>query len=341
MGRKGLDVLNDIADQLGWLQLTTVENADQLDKDARKLIRTFNRVLRAVSGIEDWHFLREQAEITLLASYEVGVCRMTNGSTAVTGLDDPDTAASDPPVWTSAMEGRTLLLSSHPVPYIVDQVNTPTSLTLNRAYLGDTTDGSGTPDLNYKIVQDRYDLPLDFDRPVDQDWTRYDNDTATNIRVVSPAAVRDRRQQRTSFESGDPDVVTIWEQDDQGEHRQAIFDQYPDTERLVRFDYQKLHPQIELDNQRILFQQKHEELLMSGVEFLALRGPEDDTRAEMMLADFLAQQNMAVARQEIGKEPTILSPSQRRAYQQRIKWRRKGRRIDWGSYFDRANFYDL
>lgn len=342
MGRKALEILNDIADQLGWKQLTTVENETLLDKDDRKLIRTFNRVIRTMSAINDWTFLRAQGEVELVASYEVGVARMTNGSATVTGLDDPDITGTLLPTWVAAHEGRVLLLSGHPIPYLIKNVNTATSITLDRTYIGPTTDGtSALPDLNYKIVQDRYDLPLDFDRPVDEDWTRFDDTSSTNIRVRDAATIRARRQQRAPFTTGDPDIVAIWARDEQDEHRQAIFDQYPDAVRVVRFDYQKQHPKIELDNQRLLFPQKHEELIMSGVEFLALRGPEDDVRAELMLGDFLAQQNVAVSKTEIGEQPTVLTASTVGSRQQRRKWRRKGSRINYGSYFDRANFFDL
>ena len=340
MGRKALEVLQDIADQLGWVQPTTVENADLLDKDDRKLIRAFNRTLRVLSGIEDWHSLRTDGEITLTAEYTTGVARVTNGSTAVSGISSPTTGLS--PTWTNAMVGRAFIVAGHPVVYRVASVTGQFALVLDRAYVGTSTNGTTTaPDAEYHIVQDRYDLPTDFDRPVDEDWTRYDTSSKATVRVVSPKEVASRRKARPSDSVGDPDVVTLWKQDEQGEHRVAVFDRYPNTARVIRFEYQRQHPLIEDDTQRILFDMKTEEMIQAGVEYLILRGPDDDAKAGMMLGEFLRERMDAVAKGEIGKQRTRLTISQARAIRERTKWSRKGRRTDWGSFFDRANFHDL
>jgi hypothetical protein len=339
MGRKALDVLKDIADQLGWKQPTTVENAEQLDKDDRKLVRAFNRVLRAMSSIDDWKFLRAEGEIELIAAYETGTMRLTNDSTTVSGQLDEDAAL---PVWTNSHIGRAVVVNGHPITYRVVSRGSATALTLDRAFMGTTSDGGTTlDDYNYKIVQDQYDLPLDFDRPVTELWTRFDTSAASDISVVEPDIVLARRRGRLPYSTGDPECVTLWQHDDAGEHRVAVFDQMPDEAKLVRFPYQKLHPVIDNDTQRILFPQSKEEMISAGVEFLILRGPEDDQRAQLLLGEFLQQQMNAVAKSEIGTKRTRLTISVDRIRHQKAKWGRKGLRIDWGSYFDRANFHDL
>lgn len=339
MGRKALEVLQDIADQLGWRQPTTLENADLLDKDQRKLVRSFNRVLRAMSGIDDWRFLRQEGEIELVDAYETGTLRLTNGSASVSGQLDED---GDLPVWTSDLIGRAVVIAGHPVVYRVANVTSATALTLDRTFLGETSDGGATvDDYVYQIVQDRYELPVDFDRPVDEDWSRHDGTTTSFIRVISPKEMAARRRVRQPYAGADPDSVSLWRHDAEGEHRLAVFDPYPDTARLVRFEYQAVHPLIENDTQRILFDMKNEEIILAGVEFLMLRGPDDDARAGLMLDEFLRQQMNAVAKTELGQQRTRITASQERALQQRSKWARKGRRFNWGRYFDLANFHDL
>lgn len=339
MGRKALDILKDIADQLGWPQPTTVENESQLPKETRKLLRAMNRVLRAMSSINDWHFLRAEGTVTLVAAYTTGTMRLTNGSTAVSGQVDSD---SNSPTWTSSHKGRAVVISGHPVVYRVAAVNSATSITLDKEFIGTTSDGGTTlDDYSYKIVQDRFDLPTDFDRPVSDTWTRYDGSSSSPIALVEPDEVATRRRERSPYSTGDPTVVTIWRHDDQGEHRVAVFDSYPDTARIVQFEYQKLHPKIELDNQRVLFDQRREDLIMSGVEYLILRGPEDDMRAQLLLTEYLQNQNVSVAKDEIGTKRTRITPDQERVLREHRKWGRKGRRINWGNYFDRANYYDL
>lgn len=341
MGRKALEVLQDIADQLGWRQPTTLENEELLDKDQRKLLRAFNRVLRAVAGIDDWRFLRKEGEITLEAAYTTGLMRLTNGSTSVSGQDDPDVTGTELPVWTSSMVGRAVVINGHPIVYRVASVTSATALTLDRAFLGTTSDGSTVDDYAYQLVQDRYDLPADFDRPIDEDWTRHDENSTSLIRIISPKEMAARRRVRPAYSTSDPDTVSLWKIDDAGEHRIATFDPFPDTARLVSFEYQATHPKMENDTQRILYDQKTEEMILSGVEFLILRGPEDDARTGLMLDEFLRQQMAGVSKTEIGNQRTRLRASQERALQQRTKWARKARRIDWGAYFDRANFHDL
>jgi hypothetical protein len=339
MGRKALDILKDIADQLGWPQPSTVENESQLPKESRKLLRALNRVLRAMSSINDWHFLRAEGEITLVAAYTTGTMRLTNSATTCTGQVDSD---GNSPTWTSSHVGRAIVISGHPVVYRVSAVNSATSITLDKNFIGTTSDGGTTQDdYTYKIVQDRFDLPTDFDRPVSDTWTRYDGSSSSPVAVVEPDQVAENRRERSPHDTGDPTKVTIWRHDDQGEHRVAVFDPYPDTARIVAFEYQKLHPKIELDNQRVLFDQRREDLIMSGVEYLILRGPEDDMRAQMLLGEFLQSQNIAVSKDEIGTKRTRITHSQERALRERSKWQRKGRRINWGAYFDRANYYDL
>lgn len=339
MGRKALEILQDAADQLGWTQPTTLENSTQLDKQHRKLIRAMQRVLRAMSAIDDWHFLRADGEIETVAEYETGLMRLTNGATTCTGQADSD---GNTGTWTTAMEDRAIVISGHPVVYRISKVNSATSITLDRNFIGTTSDGGTTQDdYTYKIVQDRFDMPLDFDRPVDEDWTLYDATTKRTIRLIPPDEIRDRRAARDAYATGVPTVATIWRRDDEDEHRVAVLDRFPDAQYLVRFEYQKVHPDIEYDYQRILFDQKYEEMILDGIEFLILRGPEDDQRAQLMLMEYLNQQNSSVTRTEIGQRRTRITPSEARAIHQRRKWRARGTRIDWGSYFDLARFHDL
>jgi len=342
IGRKALDVLKDVCDQLGWVQVTTVENAELLDKDSRKMVRALNRVLRAMSSIDDWKFLRAEGEIELIDAYTTGLMRLTNGSVSVSGQDDPDVTGTANPVWALSMVGRAIVINGHPVVYRVATVTSATALTLDRAFMGTTSDGGTTvDDYHYQIVQDRFDLPADFDRPASEVWTRYDDNSAADIVVVDPDVIADRRRARMPYSTGDPTAVTLWDVDDESEHRVAIFDQFPDEAKLVRFPYQKLHPVIEGDTQRILFPPGKEELIAAGIEFLILRGPEDDQRAQILLVEFLQQQQNAVSKSEIGTKRTRLTISVERIRSQRTKWGRRGLRTDWGSYFDRANFHDL
>lgn len=343
MGRKAIDVLRAVCDQIGWDQIVTLENEETLTKDDRKLVRALNRTLRVLSGVQDWRFLRAEGEIITIDEYTTGRVRLTNGSTTVTGVDDPDITGTLLPTWTTAMVGRALIVVGNPLPYLITAVNSATSLTINRAWQGDTTLGTtDAPDLNYRIMQDRYELPQDFDRPVDEKWSLFKDTVVLPITVVDPMEIRARRMANApSVANDDPNVVALWAMDDEVEHRVAILDPFPHDQRVITFEYQRIHPTIDRDTQRILFPPRYEEIVLDGVEFLLKEGPDDDARSDKALSEFLRTRAEGAAARETGQRRLRLSPSQWRAYDQRSKWGRNGARINWGSAFDRIDFYDL
>ena len=69
--------------------------------------------------------------------YNTGSVTVTNASTAVTGSGTS---------WSSDMEGKAFFVNEHSEPYVVRDVVSTTSITLDRAYKGDTGSGKG-----YKI----------------------------------------------------------------------------------------------------------------------------------------------------------------------------------------------
>jgi hypothetical protein len=340
VGRSVLDVLRDVCDHLGWEQIVSVENEDDLTKDDRKLVRALNRVLRVMSSMNDWPGLRRQGEIVTDAEYTAGLLRLTNASKVVTGQLDDD---GNPAVWTQDMVGRAIVVNGEQLIYRVADVVSATSLRLDREYQGDTTDGTDdAPDMPYHIMQDRYDLPLDFDRAVDEKWTGYQGSADFTLVITDANTVRARRRGRAPASTvTQPDIVVLWKNDEQNEHRQVVLDPFPKEQVVIQFDYQAIHPKVEKDTQRILFAPRHEEMIQSGVEWLLLSGPEDDARAQLALGEFLRNRGEDLAKQEIGQQRTRLNASQERALQQRTKWRRRGMRVNWGSAFDRKDFYNL
>ncbi len=343
MGRRVLDLLKQVCDHLGFDQIVSVENEDTLTKDDRKLVRALNRVLRVLSGVQDWRFLRAEGEIITVAEYTQGTIRVTNGSTTVTGQDDTAISGTLLPAWTSTMVGRALVANGTPLIYRIASVDSATSLTLDREWQGTTTDGTtDAPDLNYKILQDRYDMPADMDRPADEDWTLFTETATQPVKVVDPASLRARRMARMPTATiDDPDMVTLWMHDSQGEHRVAVLDPFPKSQRVISFEYQKVHPVIDRDTQRILFPPRYEEVVADGIEFLMREGPEDDARTDLALAEYLRTRSETAAAREIGQRRVRLTPAQTRALQQYSKYRRRGIRIDWGHHFDRLDFYGL
>ena len=98
--------------------------------------------------------------------YDTGSVTVTNASATVTGSGTS---------WGSDMEGRAFRVNEHSEPYIVRDVNSTTSITLDRAYKGETGSGKGyaidpvgtlmitlrpTPDDYYYVEMDCLVVPM-------------------------------------------------------------------------------------------------------------------------------------------------------------------------------------
>jgi len=335
--RPALDILNDVADAIGLQQLETIEG--DLSSSHRKMLRVLNRVLRTLQGIEAWWFLRKEAQITTVAPYILGLVEITNGSTAVTGIDDPDVTGTAPPVWTEAMVGRVFSLVGDTLVYRIASVTSATTLVLASEYQGTT--GTGDDAKSYTITQDRYELPDDFDRPI-TDWSSFLSNSHGFMEPLDPNAMLHRRRARGSFlEQGVPRFFTLWGTDDQEEHRLVILDPTPDAAYILDFPYQFNHPEIKYDSERVRFPLRYDALLIEAMLYLLRRDLDDDPRAQGMLMDYLRTRNESLSKIELGQQRKRISPSTKRRTLERARWGKGSRRYDYGEHFDRSEFHDI
>jgi hypothetical protein len=101
-----------------------------------------------------------------MSQYQVGTVVATNGSPAVTAVDpdSPDELAAQE--WlTEVVSGDLFYIADDPVAYVVQSVNSDTSLTLASSYQGTTVieDGEPLAGANYAIHRDfstNYAFPL-------------------------------------------------------------------------------------------------------------------------------------------------------------------------------------
>jgi hypothetical protein len=333
--RPALELLNDIAVQLGYRPLETIEG--DLDGFDATLRRVFTLVIREIAAMDDWPLLRAEGEIITVAPYEVGKVDLTNGSTTVTGVDDPDIAGTLAPTWTTAMEGRVIRFGNEALLYRIETVTSATSLTINRAYQGDTT----TDPIAYEILQDRYDLPTNFDRPISKDWDNFFDTTNATLVAIAPNEFRRQRKMR-GVRQGEPEVFTIWGLDDAQEHLQVLFDPFPDEVRVLQFPYQKLHPEVEQDSDRVLFTPNKDNLLIDGTIYVMQRGPEDDIKAGAMVGDWLRVVNQKLSAQaDIAQQLPRITVSNARKFREQARWKYGTARVNWGSLGDTYRRFKL
>ncbi len=339
MGRTAIDIIRDVAQRLGWVIPSTVEGP--LDADAQKLLNLLRQVLRQLAGANDWNFLRRDGEIALVAPYTTGVAYTAQGSTVIAGLTDGTSA----PVWTQDMVGRAIQVGGTNEIYRIMQVPSAITLIINRPYIGVSSYDPvtlATTTFAYTIAQDRYELPTDFDRPIG-DWNNFI--IAPTIRPVDPNEFLRRRRLRSNLMLLDePKLFTMYEFDDQGQHRMVALDPFPRAVRLITFQYQGIHPEITHDNDKLRFPLRYDSLIMEAMLYLGRRDYEDDQRMTMNLQDFLREKNESLVHEERTQQPMRITPSTSRRTSENAKWSRGavgGLRINWGQRFDEIDRYNL
>lgn len=322
----GLALINEVEDRLGWRQTDTLEGTQK--PETRKLVRLLNRVLASMQTLDDWQMLREDGTLQLVADDSgTAYFELTNGSATV-ALGASESTLS----FSETMIGMAVQLGSHATIYRVESVETASSLTLNRPYLGDTwEDADGT--LSYVFAQDRYTLPEDFDRPTD-DWENFFGNNS--IDSVGPNSFLEARRDRgSSLLVGDPERFTVYGLDDSETFQVIHFDPYPDEARVLNYTYQKDHPKIETDEDRVLFPRSHEAIIIEAMLHLANRDYEDSQKVESVLRDFIRTINQAQSAGNVAADKMRMTPNGRHRIAQRAKWGRGGS-IDWGDTFDIA-----
>jgi hypothetical protein len=323
----GLALINEVEDRLGWRQTETLEGTQR--PETRKLVRLLNRVLNSMQALDDWPLLRTDGTLQLIADDSGDAYfELTNGSATVElGASETTLAFSE------QLIGRAIQLGSHATIYRIKSVESTTQLTLNRPYLGDDwTDADG--ELSYVIAQDQYFLPEDFDRPT-EDWQNFFGDPG--IDPIGPNAFRKERIARgNSLLLDDPNVFTVYGLDDSETFQKIHFDPWPDNERILNYTYQKNHPKIETDEDRILFPKTHEGIIIEAMLQLAHRDYEDSDKSQVVLQDLIRTINQAQAPGNVAQDRMRFTPNGKHRLAQYRSWR-GGSRIDWGTAFDQLD----
>lgn len=317
-------LINQVEDALSWRQSETIEGTN-ISSDTRKLKRLLNRILRSLQTVTDWPMLRAEDEIITVAAYQTGTVDVTNNSATVTGTGT---------AWDETFKGRAFQVSGDEYVYRIASVESATSLTLNRIYLGDTDTA-----VTYCIAQDKYSLPEDLDRPID-DWQSFFAPYSLQL-TGDHTMARRRRARGGDILLGEPDSFTLEGLDDQLQARQVRLDPFPEYQRMYTFRYMKNHPEVENDNDRILFPVRAENVIIEAMVRLAYRDHEDDDRMEVALRDLLMEENMLLSNREATQEPLRITPSNARKLAEQARFGGTGRRIDYGSYFDIVGFRRL
>jgi len=318
----GLALINEVEDRLGWRQTETLEGVQR--PETRKLVRLLNRILHSMQTLDDWPLLRADGDIQLV---EAESETSTIAYIAANGTQVILNGAS----FTDAYKGRLIKFGPNDTLYRIERVISETTLEFNRPWVGDAV---AADELAYEIVQDRYALPEDFDRPTGG-WENFFGNS--DIQPIGPEEFLEKRRARGgSLITSDPDVFTVYGLDKSNTFQIIHFDPFPEEPRVLYYTYQKNHPEIETDEDRVLFPKSHEGVVIEAMLHLANRDYEDDAKTQVILQDYIRSLNQAQGVGNVAQDRLRFSPSGRHRWSQWTKFR-GGRRIDWGQLFDRSD----
>lgn len=328
----GLSLLNEIEDRLGWEQTASLESSEET-KETRKLLRALNRVLQTFQGLDDWPLLREFGQITTVASTEDDYqLILTNGSVTVT-------AYSGTP-FTQVMTNMAITIGTEKTVYRIKKWISETEIELNKVWVGDDYESAdyvadSTLELACVIAQDQYVLPSDFDRPSDENWGNFFS--PYGILATNPTKFNDTRRAR-GFEilTEDPRIFTAYGADPADNYRLIHLDPFPDSQRILEFAYQKDHPRIADDNDKILYPTRYHGLLIDAVLDIANRDYEDDQKMQVVHDQLIQAYNRMKANPEITEKLASLRPDASHRINGQQRWGRNPTNVDYGEHFDIA-----
>lgn len=328
-----LAVLNEIEDRLGWTQTKTLDT-EPLTADTRKLLRLLNRVLQSITGMQDWPLLRKDGSILLIADQ---TSDLTAGAEEYVAIArDSDTMTVQNATFGEQIIGHALQVSGDEVVYRIKDVTSPTTLQLTETWASD--DIVVGDERTYTIAMDQYALPQDFDRPLTDAQAFF---APYNIRPMSPDEFEQLVRNDPGITVGEPRQFTIFGMNAAQTSELLHVRPFPDEQRRLRFSYQMIHPTINSDNDKILFQNRYIAAIQEMVLQLALRDYEDDAKTQVVLADMLRAYNQQTANKGITGSRMVMRKTGRIRRSIQRAFANGGHRMDWGSWFDRADFHSL
>lgn len=335
----GLETLNEIADRLGWPQIETLDKPP-LSKEARKLLRLLNRVLQTISGIQDWPLLRAEGTIVTVPAVRGSADPNGDGSDVdgqyVTTTQNSAVVTIPNITFDQTYIGRAFQVSGDNMIYRIIAVPSPTSLQLSRAWVGASV--AASEKRLWIIAMDQYALPTDFDRPL-TDWQGFF--APYGIDPVSPDEFAELRRRERGISPGETRQYTVYGMNDNETSFLVHFHPFIEDQRLIQFPYQKIHREINSDNDKIMFPNRYITPIIEMVLQLAQRDYEDDAKVERTLIDMINAYNQQVANPDVTGSRPILRKSGRIRRHMQLAYGIGGHRTNWGHFFDKTDYYKL
>jgi hypothetical protein len=325
-----IDFYNEILDRLGWPQLETIEDPN-LTTRHRKLLRVGERAIKAMGNLNDWPMLRTAGSLVFVAA-EQSDTTVVGSEQYVTATQNSDTITVANKTFDDTYIGRAITFHGSTYVYEIIGVPSANQLQLHRAYV--QTSITTADKVTFVIAMDRYAMPADFDRLADKMSNVFNPIT---IEPLDPRAFSLKRRVEPGIALGDPQVMTVYGLNTGETNQLGHFHPWPKEARLISFDYQRTHPTITSNNDKLLYPDAAVHVLLDAVlEIVNSDLEADDSKMTRVLERRVREYNQ----QQTHAGPTAPRLELRAANQFRqdaLRFRRYGVRINWGDYWDRAS----
>jgi len=322
------DFYNEIADRLGWPQVDSIESPSPSTRH-RKLFRLGNRVVKSMGSFNDWPMLRKSETLIFVASETSTTVAGSEQYVTLTQNSDIVTVANK--TFTDTYVGRAIQFSGSNYVYrIIAVPTTAGQLQLNAIWV--EASKIVADKVTFTIAMDQYAVPDDFDRFSDKAQNAFQPITIT---PVEPRVFAARRRQEPGITLDDPVICTVSGVNEGESNQLAHFQPYPKNQRMVVYDYQRIHPDITSNQDKILYPASAIEIVIDAILEIANGDFEaDDTKVARVLERAMRGYNM----QQSHLGPTANTIELRPANDIRVQFKKFGTavKIDWGEYWDRA-----
>lgn len=326
-----LDLLNEVCDRLGKPQFTTLE-VTQLKSHHRKYLTLLNRVLQTVGAYNDWPLLRAEGSITTLTSLTTDA----DSSEFVTATQNSASITVAGQSFDETYKSRAIQVIGDEYIYRIADVTSPTTLTLDRAWVNASITVSD--ERSAIIAMDRYALDTDFDRPVDN-WQAFF--APYNVRPVSANEFREIRRRERNIRLGEPEVYTKFGTTNNLAAEMVHFHPWPITARIMRYEFQKNHPKIDSDQDKIMYPLTYLGVLIDWILALANRDYENSSKTQQVLMDSIRQHNMQQSNPGATEPALRIEPSGEIRNEIREAYGELVVDIDWGEMFTTGRKWGL
>jgi len=181
---------------------------------------------------------------------------------------------------------------------------------------------------------DQYALPDDFDRFADKISSSFSPFT---LSPKDPREFAQIRREERGIRLGEPHFFTVWGMNTGETHQLLHLHPYPEFTRLITYDYQRVHPDMTSNQDKILFPQTAIQVAIDAVLELINRDLESNDNRVMQVVESLMR-NYNKQQQSLGPTSTKVEIRARNDTRSSFRQARlfHGCNIDWGSYWDIA-----